>query len=663
MDSIPQKDRVIRFLSHHSRVVLFCLLLGQMTSTVAAASAQVAYYVSPLGNDRNPGTELNSFKTLERARDAVRALQGRMTDDIIVYMRGGEYPLCDTVIFDQRDSGTNGFYVIYKAYPGDTPIITGGQRISGWKPVAHGVYKASLLGPQHPASCAQSGSSQAIPLQFRQLYVNGHRAIRARTPNAGEYYQLSAWDTVNQRIEINRSAISNWERLNSIEMIILGKGVNQANLRIASFSLMGTKAFAVPLEPERTRIFEQEYPPKESRPYYFENALAFIDAPGEWYLDTTTQELFYKPFPGEDLATAAVVAPRLETLVKLQGTLDASVHHIQFHGLTFEHTTWVLPNSEGFIGDQASIVFTQRLPGDQVSTYPGHRLPAALHLESASNIRLERNTFQHLGASAINLYSAAQDNALVGNVIRDISGSGISLDLSLEGNPTDTRKVSRRNFISNNYITGIGRDYYQSVGIMAGYTDTTVIEHNELTDMPYSGISVGWGWADVPSTARNAYIAYNEVSYVLNMMADGGGIYTLSRQPDTHIERNYIHDLIRPPTAGEFTNGGIFLDDGSNFITVQDNVFRNVQNMKIKLNNTGPGNIIRNNDVLSLHVLTNTGLEPEYFDIRPRETSIPSTASQTSASTMIRTTLVASLILLCLVAFVGYKAHHHRRWV
>lgn len=652
----------MRCLRHRSPFLLSWLLLVHLTFSVAVVSAQVAYYVSPDGNDGNPGSESKPFKTLEKARSVVRSTNGHMKSDIMLYLRGGRYQLCKTLVFDQDDSGTNGFSVIYGSFPGERAVISGGEIVAGWERLSKDIYKASV----HPSTlrrrCGSTEASSSVPLSFRQVYVNGHRAIRARTPNRGEYYRLKSWDILNKLLEVNRTEINHWGRLNEVEMIILGKGVNQANLRISSFSTAGPSAFVVPREPERTRIFEQEYPPKESRPYYFENAFEFIDAPGEWYLDTTTQDLFYKPRPGEELASAVVVAPLVETLVKLQGTLAAPVHHIQFQGLTFEHTTWLLPNIEGFIGDQASIAFTQRLPADQITSYPGHRSPAAFHIESASNIRLERNTFRHLGGSAINLYLATEDNAIVGNLITDVSGSGISIDLNLEGNPTDGRKLAKRNLIKNNYIAQIGRDYYQSVGIMAGYTDTTVIEHNELTDMPYSGISVGWGWADVPSAARNNYVYYNKVSNVLNMMADGGAIYTLSRQAGTEIAQNFIHDVTRPATAGGFRNGGVFLDDGSNFITVQDNVFQNVEDMKIKLNNTGTSNIIRNNDVFSLQVVANAGLEPAYHDIRPREPDAASTVSQRNSSAMRGAALAASLTLtlLGLLAYAGYRVHSRR---
>jgi hypothetical protein len=206
----------------------------------------------------------------------------------------------------------------------------------------------------------------------------------------------------------------------------------------------------------------------------------------------------------------------------VRGDLDTPVHHIQFVGLTFEHTTWLVPNGEGYVGDQASVVITGPLPNDQLTSYPGGRLPGAIHIEGAHHTRLERNVLRHLGGSAVNYWVGTHDNEFVGNVITDVSGSGVSVDLNLEGNPADGRKISRNDVIRNNYIEKTGRDYYQTVGIMAGYTDGVVIEHNELHDMPYSGISVGWGWADQANAAQNNVVRYNRVWDVLNTMADEG---------------------------------------------------------------------------------------------------------------------------------------------
>ncbi len=561
-------------------------------------------YVAPSGSDGNPGTLAQPFLTLEKARNVVRTLNGAMTADITVVLRGGEYRLPATLTFGAEDSGTNGFKVVYRAYPGERPILTGGQKITGWTAVGNGVYRAP------------TGA-----LRFRQLYVNGSRAVRARTPNDGSFETILGWDEGGRRIQIRSSLIRQWSRLDQVEMVILGAGVNQANLRISSFTTSGSSAFVVPREPERARLFSQGYPAKTIRPFYFENAIEFLDAPGEWYLSTQTSEVFYKPRPNENMSTVDVVAPVLETLVALRGTLAQPVHHIQFHGLTLQNSTWLIPDNEGYVGDQASIVYTQALPSDEIASYPGHRLPAGFHLEAADHIRLERNTFRNMGASAVNLYVAASDNVLIGNVIIDVAGSGISVDLNLEGNPADRRKISRRNAITNNYIARTGRDYYQTVGIMVGYGEATVIEHNELVDMPFSGISVGWGWADRDNAARDNIIRYNDVSRVLRLMDDGGGIYTLSRQPGTVVAENYVHDLGRPPDpiAGIYGFGAIFLDNGSNLITVRDNVIADIADdvQLIKTNDNGPGNSLTNNAGSSAATVANAGLQPAYRDIRP----------------------------------------------
>jgi hypothetical protein len=576
--------------------------LGVPARLTAATQASTTFYVSPAGNDSSAGTESAPFRTIDRARLAVRAAAPAMTGDIVVYLRGGDYALSAPVVFDAQDSGRNGFSVVYSAYPGEHPVVSGGQRITTWSPAGGNLYRASV------------GT-----LRFRQLYVNGKRAVRARTPNVGQYWEVRSWDISGRRVEVADDEIGNWQRRNQAEMVILGRGVNHSNLRVGGVTASsGNGAFITPLEPERTRIFQQVYPPKDQyRPFYFENAMELLDAPGEWYLNTDTSEVFYWPRSGEDMATADVVAPRLERLVGVVGTLDSPVHHVQFRGITFEHTTWLVPSSEGYVGDQASIAFTQPLPDDEITSYPGHRLPAGVHVEAAHTIRFERNVFRHMGASALNLYRGVNDAVVIGNLILDVSGSGISVDLNLEGNPSDQRRISRRPRLTNNYIAETGRDYYHTVGIMLGYTDAAVVEHNELQDMPYSGISVGWGWDNVDSALRNNVVRYNRVQRVLTLMADGAGIYTLSKQPGTLIAENYVHDIVRTAVHGGFNMSGIYLDEGSSQITVRDNVLVNTADRKIFQNANGPGNTFSNNDGTSSAVMANAGLEPDFADIRP----------------------------------------------
>jgi hypothetical protein len=399
-------------------------------------------------------------------------------------------------------------------------------------------------------------------------------------------------------------------------MVVL-KHWYQNNLRVASFSVSGSSAFVVPAEPERTRSFTQTHPQRAPfQPFYFENALELLDAPGEWYLDTTTGQVFYKPRPGEDLATAVVEAPRLEQLLRVQGTLSAPVHHLQFQGLDFAYSTWLLPSNEGFIGDQASIVFTQPQPADEIASYNGHRIPGAVHLEAANNVVFERNVFRHMGASAVVFYMGTQDNRFTGNVITDVSASGISIDLNLEGNPSDSRKIPRRDVVRNNYVSKVAQEYYGNVGIFTGYTDSVVIEHNEVSDMPYTGISIGWGWADRDSAIRNTLVRFNHIWSVVDLLDDGAGVYTLSKQPGTIVAENYIHDVIRSPWSGGHIMGGVYLDQGSNLITVRDNVLQN-NVAPIVTNAPGSGNTLVNNGGASPTTIANSGLEPAYQDIRP----------------------------------------------
>jgi len=525
-------------------------IFGSLLPT--ASQAAISYYVSPNGNDGNPGTESAPFGTIERAREVVRTVNSSMSGDIIVFLRGGTYELADTVVFDKQDSGTNGWNVVYTAYPGEKPAISGGQRINRWTAVGNGVYKANV------------GS-----LRFRQLYVNGTRAIRARTPNAHDFYKLIRWDETGRTFAINGNEIANWTDLNHVEMIIL-KEWTQNNLRIGSFSVSGGEAYVSPIEPDRTKAFKnQVYLRKDNQSYFFENAFEFLDAEGEWYLNSATNELFYKARAGEDMSSAIVIVPRLERLVQIQGTLDKPVRNIQFLGLLFEYSTWMLPSSEGFANAQADVL----LGGTSGSA---RRIPAGIHIQNASGLRFERNVIRHMGGTAVNLYSGTRDNQLIGNLLRDISASGIAVDLELQKDTPDPRMICKRDVIANNYITQTGRDYYSSVGIFAGYTEGIKIEHNELTDITYTGISLGWGWTDTDTTLRNNTVRFNRIHQVMNQMADGGGIYTLSKQPGTVLEENYVYDIIRSPWAGGSNISAIYLDEGSNLITVKNNVFENV---------------------------------------------------------------------------------------
>jgi len=323
------------------------------------------------------------------------------------------------------------------------------------------------------------------------------------------------------------------------------------------------------LEPDRTKAFSSHnYLRKKGQSYYLENAFEFLDAEGEWYLRVASNEVFYKPRAGEDRSTIVAVAPKLVQLIRLQGTPDAPIKSIEFHGIIFEHSTWLEPSEEGFASGQADNVFK--------GIERNYQIPGAIHVQNAEHIRFEGDVFRNLGATAVVFWSGVHDSAFIGNTFQNISASAISIGMDLEVHPPDSSQVCRHNVIKNNLITKVGRDYHSSVGIFAGYTEGLVIENNELANMPYTGISVGWGHTLEETPLKDNLIKQNRIHNVMSLLADGAGIYTVSRQPGTTIAENYVFDIVRSPWAGEFPISGIYLDDYSSLITLTNNLLQNV---------------------------------------------------------------------------------------
>jgi hypothetical protein len=319
-----------------------------------------------------------------------------------------------------------------------------------------------------------------------------------------------------------------------------------------------------------------------------ENAFELLDEPGEWYLDRKARTVYYFPRPGEDLRRAEVIVPALETLVELRGTLDQPVHDLHFVGLTFADATWLQPSRIGHADVQANFLNDLGKPLERdgkVTTVHNEQIksPANVVCRAARSVRFERCTFTRLGSGGLDLEQGSQDNVVSGCHFHDLAGTAIQVgDVRKDDHhPDDLRAVVKNNQIVNNSIHDCCLDYKGGVGIFVGYTDGTVVAHNEICRLPYSGVSVGWGWGwgeedagggaygqkpfyDTPTTAKDNRIELNYIHHVMRELADGGGIYTLSIQPGTVIRGNHIHDNPGGP-------GGIYLDEGSGSIEVTGN--------------------------------------------------------------------------------------------
>jgi hypothetical protein len=548
--------RLLHYLSEVCVSVIVLAFLGlSLAGCLGPQVPSVHYYVSPTGSDRNPGTISQPFRTLDHARLTVQGVNKHMSGDIFVSLRGGTYPLSQTLAFEPGDSGTNGYNIIYEAYAGEKPVISGGQTITVWSLHDHtkNIWQATV----------------GTKLQTRQLYVNGVRAIRARSSGGlpGRVTQTSTGYTTTD------TSLQHWRTPNALEFVYTGASANSGAAwvepRCGVASISGTarlttirmkqpcytNAYAVKLEGQTI-----------TQPTYLENAYELLNQAGEWYLDHSAGVLYYIPRPGENMLTAMVVAPVIETLVSGSGTLEQPVHNIAFKGITFAYATWLQTSgNDGFVEVQANEHY---VGSSGYIAPPGLEFPQGnVSFQGAKALRFERDIFIHLGNAGLRLWNGSQNNVVIGNVFTDISATGVLIgDVELGDPPLDTG-----NQVIDNYIHDVAVEYHGGVGLFGGWLANTIFSHNEIANLPYSGISLGWGWSSYVSAAHHNIIEDNLIYNIVQLLGDGGGIYLNGQtiQPTSIVRGNYIHD------QGD-DSGAIYPDEGSTDWDINNNVMASV---------------------------------------------------------------------------------------
>ncbi|MGY5118905.1 discoidin domain-containing protein [Streptomyces sp. 900105755] len=623
------------------RTLITALPLALAVAPLAAAPAQAAptasgltVYVSPAGKDTGRGTADHPFKSLEHARDYVRDAKGKVHGDVRVRLLSGTYRLSRTFALTAQDSGKDGQRIVYEAAPGAHPVISGGKQVTGWTKADQDgkVYKAKLTG-----------------LDTRQLYVNGELRTRARSgQNPAGFSKTATGYTFTD------SSISGYKNPSDLEVV----------------SSWGWKLMRCPVESISGNTMTMQQPcwhnanlqqgQEIQNPTWLENARELLDSPGEWYLDKSAGEIYYMPEPGENMETADVTVPVVQDLVDLNGTRDHPVADVSFQGITFSYSTWLEPSSsDGLIEGQAGF----RMVGDGNPTFDSTRLnwqktPGAVNVGHGQGVEFTGNTFTHLGTVGLNLNTGTQRTTITGNVFRQIAATGIQIGGVTWGDahPDDPRDITKDTLVDDNVVTKVADQYNGSVGILAGYTDSTVITHNKVHDLPYSGISVGWGWgltdqggnsaypnnagvpvSDTPTISRDNVVSDNEISDIMRSQADGGAIYTLSSDPGGKVTGNYIHGVPAP------AYGAVYHDEGSRHWQNTGNAFCDVSFQWLLMNhaqdNAATGNfttqpafsvqyLSQNNDVsgnttvgscdqLPASIVNNAGLEKPYRHLDP----------------------------------------------
>ena len=518
--------------------------------------------------------------------------------DICLRLQEGVYQLNQPITIRPEDNGT-------RIVADGKVTISGGVSISGWK-------------KEGKCYVADVPDFNGRPLEFRQLWVNGKKAVRARDVNDFEQmFRIRSVDKANETIYVPAKAVKKIINAKYPEMV-LHEMWCIANLRIKNIKIQGDSAAVTFHQPESHVHFMHPWPSPmvttdgHNSAFYLTNAKELLDSEGEWYLDARASKLYYIPRKGEDMGSAEVIAPAVETLVQVAGTPDEPVKDVTFEGITFSYATWMRPSVSGHAPLQAGMYMTEayklrpkmdRPNGDHKLDNQGWvgRPAAAVSLNCAENVSFTKCTFEHNASTGLDYHLYIKGGTVDHCTFRDIGGNGILAGgFSPEGfeahkpyDPADRRIICTGLNITNNLITDVTNEDWGCVGIGAGFVRDIRICNNEISDVSYTGISVGWGWNQQPCSMANNLISGNLIYNYAKHMYDTAGIYTLGAQPHSLIEGNVVRDIYTPSYVHDPEHWFyLYTDEGSSGITVRNNWTPAEKYLK---NANGPGNTWENN--------------------------------------------------------------------
>jgi hypothetical protein len=562
-----------------SNWLLAVTLIG--AAACGAQSTGADFYVAPNGDDTAPGTISAPFATVDRARSAVASLKqssaGRTTP-IVVMLRGGTYYLKSTLQFGASDSGTASLGIVYQAYPGEAPIISGGAPVTGWSQTAPGVWTTTL-----PANFQN----------FEQLFVNAARRYRPRTTKSGYlfiassvYVSSASANCKNQvqgqgyicadRFQFKPGDLqSSYANINDVEIDDFEKW-DMSKMRLKSVDAVNNIAY---MTGPASQGSATDHGFLTNHRYIVENVKEALSQPGEWYLDrgSTPWTLTYLSKPGEDLTTATVIAPQAAQVL-----VAAGLQYVTFRGITFSHDNWVIP-AAGYPSAQGEPA-----------------VPAAVSFTNANYVSLDSCTIAHTAGFGVEFVGNSANNRIVNSAIYDIGGGGIRLGTPNSPQDTET-SVAQSNLVQNNAVNGGGRVIPSALGIFLGDTHHNTVTHNDIWDFYYSGIGlcVPAGTTSCPVAHDNVF-SFNHIWQIgQGVTSDMGGIYlglSTASGGGNQVLNNRIHDVTNDQDAVGYGGNGIYIDHLTHDALVKNNLVYRVSwaalNFTEGINNTVANNIL-----------------------------------------------------------------------
>ena len=604
------------------------LLLGLLVGCVCINATEI--WVSPTGNDKNSGTKESPKATLSmalrQAREYRRLNDKGIENGIQIILKGGTYSFYEPLYIRPEDSGTAQSPTIIRGEEGGKALLSGGIQITNWK-------KSGKLW------VADVPAFNGRPFDFRQLWINGRKAVRAR--NVADFEKMPRIlrnDPMNEILWVPTSAVKKIIKAPFAEMVLHEMWCID-NLRIKSIEIHGDSAAVRFHNPESKLHFDRYWPRPMigkgvNSPFYITNSMELLDQPGEWFHDIKTNKLYYFPLAGENPNQEELIVPAIETLVQLEGTLDRPVENVMFKNITFSHTTWMRPSEKGHVPLQAGMYATeayridpQIVRGDNNNKLDNQvwleRAPAAVTIKCSNAIDFNNCKFEHLGYSGLDYSFGDRDGKVQNCAFTDVAGNGIlagsvsprAYETHIPYVPQDEREICNGQQISNNQITDITNEDWGCVAICAGYVSNINIEHNEINEVSYMGISLGWGWNQTFNRMHNNRVFANHIWHYAKHMYDVAGIYTLGVQPKTVISENYVHDIYHPGYVHDPEHWFyLYTDEGSSYITVKNNF---TEGVKFLQNSNGPGNTWENNGpMVNDSIKSNAGINRSFRPLK-----------------------------------------------
>ncbi|CAM3576682.1 ricin-type beta-trefoil lectin domain protein [Kibdelosporangium persicum] len=568
--------------------------------TLAAAPAQAAdaaiarIVVSPAGNDLASGDRDRPVATLVKAQEMARALSDKT--DVVVELAGGVHRLSAPLRFTSADSGRNGHTVTWQALPGATPTVSGGQPVTGWT--------------QHDPAANIWVAPVPQGAESRQLYVDGTLAPRASIGISRNDVQITATGMTITNPALNY--LATLPQQNRIEL----ESLNSFTDRYSPVqSISGTTiTMQQPAWNNNNWGYDTLARPFAGGGLTLHNSYSFLRTAGQWYLDPPAGRLYYKAAAGQSPVGRDIVLPRLTSLVQISASHADPVRDITMRDVVFEHTTWLQPGTSVGYANQQSGTFipaAYQMPSNFLTSCQSGcpmfeaarngwgQMPAAVQVSAATGITFTGNTFRHLGQVGLGIGNDANANqsgvglgasavTVSQNTFTNLSGGaivvgGVRPDAH---HPAGPAMVNKDITIRNNLVTDVAKDYKDMAGILSTYVTHAVIEHNEVANLAYDGIDVGWGWGandpggsqdyrnrglynyqpvyTTPTTLRDTVVRYNVIHGTKKSLHDGGSLYNLSANPGGSIDHNLIYD-----NRGTV---GLYLDEGSRYVSVSNNV-------------------------------------------------------------------------------------------